>query len=46
MHGATTSVVPSSTVTPRIDSSATRSIQPAEPVYQVQPPRPTCGAAP
>ena len=28
---------------PRIDSSATRYIQAAEPVYQVQPPRPTCG---
>src|SRR5688500_15048303 len=28
---------------PRIDSSPARYIQPAEPVYHVQPPRPVCG---
>ena len=29
--------------TPRIDSMMSRYIHPAEPVYQVQPPRPVCG---
>ena len=44
-HGRTRSVSPASMPTPRMDSSATRYIQPAEPVYHVHPPRPTCGGA-
>ena len=36
-------VFPPSRVRPRSDSTISRYIQPAEPVYQVQPPRPTCG---
>src|SRR4029078_3307014 len=43
MHGRTTSVSPCSSATPSTDSSATRYIHPDDPVYQVQPPRPTCG---
>ena len=40
-QGSMTSVVPRSR-NPRIHSSPARYIHPAEPVYQVQPPRPTC----
>ena len=32
-----------SSFSPKRDSTRSRYIQPAEPVYQVQPPRPTCG---
>ena len=44
MHGSTTSVVPR-TLIPKMPSTAVRYIHPAEPVYQVQPPRPTCAGA-
>src|SRR5687767_6866594 len=44
MHGASVSLFPRS-VNPRIASSATRYIQLADPVYQVQPPRPRCPSA-
>ena len=33
------------TLIPRMPSAAVRYIQPAEPVYHVQPPRPTCAGA-
>ena len=42
-HGSTVSTSPR-TVNPSTASSATRYTQLAEPVYQVQPPRPACGA--
>ena len=46
IDGFITSVCPFSVDIPKMDSTATRNIQPAEPVYQVQPPRPTCGGSP
>ena len=36
---------PLRSVSPRISSSPTRYIHPADPVYHVQPPRPVCGGA-
>src|SRR5438876_150738 len=42
MHGVRTKLAPC-TRKPRIPSRPARYIQPAEPVYHVQPPRPTCG---
>src|SRR2546429_9073195 len=42
IHGARRSVWPPSSVTPSTDSSATRNIQPAEPVYHVQIGRASC----
>ena len=39
MHGSTRSA-PRSSARPRIASMPTRYVQPADPVYQVQPPRP------
>jgi len=44
MQGSSTSDVPRNR-NPRIDSTPAWYIQPAEPVYQVQPPRPTCGGS-
>ena len=44
MHGSTTNVVPRSR-NPRIHSVPAWYIQPAEPVYHVHPPRPTCGGS-
>ncbi len=41
-HGVKRSLSTSS-CKPRSDSVISRYIQPAEPVYQVQPPRPVCG---
>ena len=42
MDGAIRSRVPARR-SPSTDSTLTRYIHPAAPVYQVQPPRPTCG---
>src|SRR5205823_6451259 len=42
IQGSTTSRAPRSR-NPRIDSSPARYIHAADPVYHVQPPRPTCG---
>ena len=43
MHGSTANVAPERR-RPRMLSMAARYIQPADPVYQLQPPRPVCGA--
>ena len=45
-QGRSTRRSPPSMRSPSTLSSATRYIQPALPVYHVQPPRPTCGATP